>query len=183
MTIQDTPTTLKDENIARESAVAELEARIRADDAYFVLADLGMFAPTALAMANVQGWTAYLDTGIDSVLRTQKPAALLLSALLLPDPVLVMAVSKAGPEVAADLAKALGQSKIPENTPIQIVDPNQSSGFLPRLFVEAYSRANGLAIPGRKDGRANLLAFLFEQLMRRPIKGCTCKNCQAAAQA
>jgi hypothetical protein len=184
MTIQDAPKTtgLKDDNIPRETAVAELEARVRANDAYIVLADMGMFSTTAAAMVDVPGWTAYLDTGIDSVLRTQKPLALMLSALLLPDPVLVIAVPKTGPEATARLAEALGQRELPENIPVQIVDPQRSSGFLPRLYVEAYSRANGLPIPGNQR-RSQFLAFLFEELMRRPIKGCTCKSCNPEPRA
>jgi hypothetical protein len=108
------------ESVDRASAVKELSAHVADRDAFLVAVSLRRFAEQAHAFCDgtVPSWTAYIDMGGQSVLRTADPA--LLVALTRSDPgSVVLAVPKTVP--AAVLGRVF-QQPFPEDGLCDLLD-------------------------------------------------------------
>lgn len=126
--------------IDRELAAEHIASRIKARDSYVITAPPSALSRLSESFEDISGWAAYLDTGLELVLRTDSASVLLVTdvvdSLMSATTAAVIVVSKTVP--ASVLATAVGQ-EVPADGSRDLLVLHAAEGvvFWPTLFVDA----------------------------------------------
>ncbi len=140
--------------IPRESAVHRIAAHITDRDVWLITVPPSLLPTVAEALGDVPGWLGYVDNGTGLILTTDRPMAIIATAVFIASTA-VVAVPKTVP--AAVLAEALGRD-VPADGSQDLILLHEGGPIVwPMLFVEALDRVEpAVAAHLRANDLANL---------------------------
>lgn len=131
-------------SISRATAVTTVAGHIADRDAFVITVPPNVLGDVTHGLRDVDGWTAYLDSGTPVILQTDRVSVLAVTGAIILSAA-VVTVPKTVP--AAVLSKALGQT-IPDDGSQDLVVLHGADGepiVWPLLFVDALDQVDPIA--------------------------------------
>lgn len=128
--------------IARARAVKDIAAALADRSAFVAMVSPDVLKTVAARLHLIPGWTAYLDSGTDIVMRTTDIAVVAVLDLLI-DSAVVLTIPKTTP--AATISEALGGTPVPEDGSQDIIllgGKEDAPMFWSLLFLDAIERVD-----------------------------------------